>query len=234
MSTRTINISLSEQTPQIRTLRFIPRLASVDGDVLLRRPFVVETDEDGDAAVDLPVKASGSLRYDYEIDGLRIMWRNNGTGNYHINDFGDYDKNLSYYYDKSGAANPWEGTTWQHDVSGALPVPYVSLTPEPIPTAMRFDGAGSDPGQPLNVPVLGSYNGKPEYFLGASGSNDQIRARWTDECGDTAGFAWVWSIRHMNRYHYWSNENVEYPHYVTAWTVTGDAAPPTPTITAVY
>jgi hypothetical protein len=64
MSTRTINISLSEQTPQIRTLRFIPRLASVDGDVLLRRPFVVETDEDGDAAVDLPVKASGirSLR----------------------------------------------------------------------------------------------------------------------------------------------------------------------------
>lgn len=69
MTTRTINISLVEQTPQIRTLRFIPRLASVDGDVLLRRPFVVETDEDGDATVDLPVKASGSLRYDYEIDG---------------------------------------------------------------------------------------------------------------------------------------------------------------------
>ena len=69
MTTRTINISLVEQTPQVRTLRFIPRLASVDGDVLLRRPFVVETDEDGDATVDLPVKASGSLRYDYEIDG---------------------------------------------------------------------------------------------------------------------------------------------------------------------
>lgn len=69
MTTRTINISLVEQTPQVRTLRFIPRLASVDGDVLLRRPFLVETDEDGDATVDLPVKASGSLRYDYEIPG---------------------------------------------------------------------------------------------------------------------------------------------------------------------
>jgi len=69
MTTRTINISLVEQTPQVRTLRFIPRLASVDGDVLLRRPFVVDTDEDGDATIALPVKASGSLRYDYEIQG---------------------------------------------------------------------------------------------------------------------------------------------------------------------
>lgn len=168
------------------------------------------------------------------LDGLRMMWRNNGTGYYHINDFGDYDKNLSYYYDKSGAANPWEGTLWQYGVSGAWPVPTVSLTPEPPPTAMRFDGAGIGSGQPLNVPVTGVYNGKPEYFLAAGGSNDQIRARWTDECVETAGFAWVWSIRYMNRYHYWSSENVEYPHYVTAWTVTSSATPPTPTVTAVY
>jgi len=67
MATRTINISLLEDVPQLRSLRFTPRLASVDGDVLLQRPFVVDTDEDGVATIDLPVKASGSLRYDYEI-----------------------------------------------------------------------------------------------------------------------------------------------------------------------
>lgn len=70
------------------------------------------------------------------LDGLRMMWRASGTGYYHISDFGDYDKNQSYYYDKSGAANPWEGTQWQHNTNGALPIPVVSLTPEPIPTAM--------------------------------------------------------------------------------------------------
>lgn len=67
MATRTVNISLLEQTPQVRVLRFTPDLASVDGDVLLQKQYKVTTDEDGVATVALPVKASGSLKYDYEI-----------------------------------------------------------------------------------------------------------------------------------------------------------------------
>lgn len=69
MATRTINIAILEQNPQVRILRFIPRIASVDGEVLTRRPYVVATNADGEATIDLPVKGSGSLRYDYEIEG---------------------------------------------------------------------------------------------------------------------------------------------------------------------
>lgn len=67
MATRTVNISLLEQNPQVRTLKFTPDLASVDGDVLIEKRYTVTTDANGDATVALPVKASGSLRYDYEI-----------------------------------------------------------------------------------------------------------------------------------------------------------------------
>lgn len=67
MTTRTVNISLLEQTPQIRTLRFIPDLTSVDGDVLIQRRYKAVTDDDGVATIALPVKASGSIRYEYEI-----------------------------------------------------------------------------------------------------------------------------------------------------------------------
>lgn len=51
----------------MRVLRFTPDLASVDGDVLLQKQYKVTTDEDGIATVALPVKATGSLKYDYEI-----------------------------------------------------------------------------------------------------------------------------------------------------------------------
>lgn len=67
MTTRTVNISLLEQVPQKRTLVFMPRLASVDGDVLLQRAYSVTTNASGDATIALPVKAVGNLRYDYEI-----------------------------------------------------------------------------------------------------------------------------------------------------------------------
>lgn len=67
MTTRTINVSLAEQTPRVRTLVFTPVLSSVDGDVLLAVPFKFNTNAEGDATIALPVKASGSIRYDYKI-----------------------------------------------------------------------------------------------------------------------------------------------------------------------
>lgn len=69
MTTRTINISLVEQVPQERKLYFIPVLTSLDGDLLLEEQYNVTTDETGDATIDLPVKDSGNLRYNYEIPG---------------------------------------------------------------------------------------------------------------------------------------------------------------------
>lgn len=167
-------------------------------------------------------------------DGLRMLWYYGDYKYYYISDLDDYDILNAYYYDKSAADNPWDGTQWLRASEGISPIPTVSLTSQPPPTAMRFDGAGSDPGQPLDVPVIGVYNGKPEYYLEASGSNYQIRARWTDEFGPTGGFAWVIAIGELSRLNYWSSEDVDYSDQVVTWNVGPNGEPPSPTITAVY
>lgn len=69
MATRTVNVSLAEQTPQVRTLRFYPRLAKADADVVLANSYSVTTDAAGDGNIALPVASTGSIRYDYEIPG---------------------------------------------------------------------------------------------------------------------------------------------------------------------
>ncbi len=69
MTTRTINISVVEQVPQERKIYFIPVLTSDDGDLLLEEQYNVTTDEDGVATIDLPVKDSGNIRYNYELPG---------------------------------------------------------------------------------------------------------------------------------------------------------------------
>ena len=78
--TRTINISLLEQTPQVRTIRLTPRLASLGGDLLLQKSYVIVTDINGDATINLPVKATGSIRYDYEIPRNG----NKSTGHFYV------------------------------------------------------------------------------------------------------------------------------------------------------
>lgn len=67
MATRTVTISLLEQTPQERVLRFSPDLSSVAGEILIERRYKAVTDENGEGAIDLPVKDTGSIRYEYEI-----------------------------------------------------------------------------------------------------------------------------------------------------------------------
>lgn len=67
MTVRTVNITLLEQTPQVRILRFTPDLTSVDGDLLIAERYEVTTDEDGIGSIDLPVKASGTIRWIVEI-----------------------------------------------------------------------------------------------------------------------------------------------------------------------
>jgi hypothetical protein len=67
MSTRTINITLIEQTPQVRTVRFIPVLSALDDGLLIESDYTTDTDEEGVGTIDLPVKDTGTIRYDYEI-----------------------------------------------------------------------------------------------------------------------------------------------------------------------
>lgn len=67
MGTRTINIALVEQTPKARTLRFFPALTSTAEGLLLEESYTVITDPDGTGSIDLPVNASGSIQYDYEL-----------------------------------------------------------------------------------------------------------------------------------------------------------------------
>lgn len=67
MSTRTINIALVEQTPQVRTVRFTPVLTALDDGLLLESDYTTDTDDTGAGTIDLPVKDVGAIRYDYEI-----------------------------------------------------------------------------------------------------------------------------------------------------------------------
>lgn len=67
MTTRTVNIALIEAVPQVRTVVFKPRLASVDGGALLQQVYSVTTNSSGVGSIALPVKTGGSIRYDYEI-----------------------------------------------------------------------------------------------------------------------------------------------------------------------
>lgn len=67
MATRTINISLTEQSPRKRTLVFTPRIASADGDVVLATQYKKTTNASGDATIALPTRASGTITYDYKI-----------------------------------------------------------------------------------------------------------------------------------------------------------------------
>lgn len=67
MTTRTVNIALIEAVPQVRTLVFKPRLASVDGGVLLRQQYTCVTNSSGVGTINLPVKTGSSIRYDFEI-----------------------------------------------------------------------------------------------------------------------------------------------------------------------
>ncbi|MEP7077078.1 MAG: hypothetical protein ABI878_14830 [Acidobacteriota bacterium] len=71
MATRTVSIALIEQTPRARKVRFIPDLASLGDDtLLLNKDYSVTTDALGVATINLPVKASGSIRYRYEIPNI--------------------------------------------------------------------------------------------------------------------------------------------------------------------
>lgn len=75
MATRTINFQLVEQTPQIRRLWFYPhRVSAVDG-VLLQEFYSVESDASGAGSIELPVPASGSIRYDYELPSAKNVSR---------------------------------------------------------------------------------------------------------------------------------------------------------------
>ena len=66
-STRTITISLVEQSLAKRTCYFTPRLSSADGDVVLNKVYKKTTDANGDATIPLPTKASGTITYDYRL-----------------------------------------------------------------------------------------------------------------------------------------------------------------------
>lgn len=67
MPTRVINIALTEQVPQARTLKFLPDLTSADDTLVLSKHYQVTTEDDGTGTISLPVKASGTIRYRYEI-----------------------------------------------------------------------------------------------------------------------------------------------------------------------
>jgi len=66
-STRTVTISLVEQSLAKRTCYFTPRLSSADGDVVLNKVYKKTTDASGDATIALPTKASGTITYDYRL-----------------------------------------------------------------------------------------------------------------------------------------------------------------------
>jgi len=66
-STRTVTISLVEQSLAKRTCYFTPRLSSADGDVILAKVYKKTTDASGDATIALPTKASGTITYDYKL-----------------------------------------------------------------------------------------------------------------------------------------------------------------------
>lgn len=67
MPTRTINIALTEQTPQARTLLFIPQLTPLTASLLLNTFYSVTTAANGTGSIDLPTLASGTIRYDYRF-----------------------------------------------------------------------------------------------------------------------------------------------------------------------
>lgn len=75
MATRTVTISLVEQTPRARRLVFIPDLTSADADLVLNKSYSVTTDANGNGSIDLPVKSTGSIRYRYEIPSISGLSR---------------------------------------------------------------------------------------------------------------------------------------------------------------
>lgn len=80
LSTRTVNIQLREQNPRARIVSFKPRLTGADGDALLEIKYSTTTNASGAGSINLPVKSSGSIRYDWEVekeDGL-------STGYFHL------------------------------------------------------------------------------------------------------------------------------------------------------
>jgi|GEM_PF-7049859 len=64
---RTVNIKLKEQEAGIRKVRFLPDVTPGDDDLILNEYYSVMTDANGLASIDLPTKATGTVRYKCEI-----------------------------------------------------------------------------------------------------------------------------------------------------------------------
>lgn len=68
LGTRTILVHAVQQVSQRAKFRFLPELTGDGDDVLLERYYEVETDPvTGVGSIDLPVKASGTITYRFEI-----------------------------------------------------------------------------------------------------------------------------------------------------------------------
>ena len=67
METRKVIVRIREFSPAAGEVIFVPRLAASDGEVLPSRPFVCTTDAEGYGEVELPVKSSGTIRYQFII-----------------------------------------------------------------------------------------------------------------------------------------------------------------------